>query len=541
MRDHLGDVHRVRVEIQRRAVNTQRRQPEEVVARAAPAQRQVVQVDAPVADPHDGARALLLEVVFRAELHASRADVEGDQLLVIGREARELDVVDGDAPAGRQRLEPQRSAVLDGAPGHRAQAGLDGRGHAGLVRQAVHRNVDVAYVGDERRLHAVVAKVDRRLLQGEATEGEPRPGIRFLGVLSGFLRPGLFLGLGFVLRRLAGAGRQVRQVQRPVVLAAHVEIQARHGDLVDVKALRGQIAVADLHREPFQRAQRPGPRLVLLLDVQLLQRDVALDRQLGRAVARAHEPDVQSQRQPRRFDGERQVHRHERQVAREVQLLQPQLEHGLQRILERLGAPLDRERRAVDRHAQAGLDERIQVHRQRRDERNTDAQARDLVVIAGRTVVEDQRGVVDVDVVQREARRRRIRRRGRRFGRLGHGRQMRDDVREVVGGADVGPRIGGRARAHHVQAQRFERDLLDHRRAPEHRRDLRVDVQAREAEERRASVGFVDPEVLDGQRQRERIEPDAADADFAPEQLAELLLRDVARDRRHGHESQQRD
>ena len=360
----------------------ERRELEEVVARAAPPQRQVLEIDAPVAHAHDRARLLLLEVVFGAELHAARPDVEGDLLLVVGREAAELDVVDGDLAAGRERLEAQRSVLGHGPAGDRAQAGLDGGGHAGRVRQAVHGDVDVAHVGDERRLDRFVAKVHRGLFQREAIEREPRPRPGVLGLLRAVLRFVLAAAfasarLRVVLRRLAGSRRQVSA--RFSVPSRSLRT-CRSRPAIETSATWNRCAVRSL--SPIFTANRSSVHsgrsagLVLLLDVQLLERDVALHGQLGRAVARAHEADVQRQRQARRLDRERQAHRHERQIARQVQRLQPQLEHGLERILERLGAPLDRERRAVDRHAQPRLDERIQVHRQRRHERHADRSGR---------------------------------------------------------------------------------------------------------------------------------------------------------------------
>ena len=219
-----------------------------------------------------------------------------------------------------------------------------------------------------------------------------------------------------------------------------------------MKLLGAEVALPDRDVELLEREERPRARLVLFPDVEVVEADGALHRELWRVVRRAREPDVQRQRQPSRLDGEREPHRDEGQVARQIERLEPKLEHGLQRLREGLRAAVRDERRPVDAHAQPGLDEGVKVYGQRRYERHANRQRGDLVVVARGTIVEDHGAVTDPDVIEREARRRGVGRR-RRLGALGPRREPRQDVREVVSGVDIRKGVQRGLRAYDVDTR----------------------------------------------------------------------------------------
>ena len=414
-RDDLGDADGARREIDLPAADVERGQAEEVVTRARPPQGQIGEADECVRETQLRPLPLLIEFVARAEAQRPRADVERDQLVVIGREPLGLDPFQRQLAAGRERRQAQRPLLAKGAARDRPEPDRDLGGRAACVRQSLDADVDVANVGRERRLDRFVAEVNRRLLQRERVDGELGAGVGRRCLVAAGGRRGRRIGRPVPVcggRRtrfgFGGTGRQVFQVDAPVAQPAHVGLEPREQHLLDVEPLRGQIRLADAHLQLLERGERLRPGLVAFLHVQLCERHVALDGRLRRVRPRSHERQVERQRQPRRVHREWQAHRYERHVAGEIERVQPQLEDGLERILERLGPPLDREGRPVDPDAEPGFDERIDVDRQRRDERHADGELADLVMATGRQIVEGDRQIADVDVVEREARRRRV-------------------------------------------------------------------------------------------------------------------------------------
>jgi hypothetical protein len=125
-------------------------------------------------------------------------------------------------------------------------------------------------------------------------------------------------------------GREVLEVQRAVAPLAHVHVQPRHLHLLEVQALRGDVTLAQRHGEVRELGQRRQARRVPLLDVERVQRDRALDGELGRVGARANEGDVERKPEAPRLQRDGQPHRHERHVLGQLERAQAQLEHGLE-------------------------------------------------------------------------------------------------------------------------------------------------------------------------------------------------------------------
>ena len=395
VRAHLRDLYGARREIELAAAHGEPAELEEVGARAAAPERDILDVDERFAEANSRPSVGVLDEVVAAEPDAPLLDVEGDLVAIVGGEARRLEALHLDLALGLERLQAQRALLRDLEAGRDAQAHrLVGR-RAGRVREAVHGDRDVAHGRLELRLDGLVDDMEGRVLEREVVDGEAEAFVLLallvllvLRVFALALLLSLALLLAFLFSRLLplllsrgallgtllpplGArlgglrlwrGEHVFQVERAVALAPRVHLQAGEHDLLDVEPLRAEIALAEHDVELLEREQRARPRGVLLLHVDVIEPERPLHGELGRVVRATREPEVERERQPGRLDGERELQRHEGQVARQIERLQPQLEHGLEGLLEGLRSPRGDEGRAVDDDAEAGLDERVEVH-----------------------------------------------------------------------------------------------------------------------------------------------------------------------------------
>src|SRR5581483_10488263 len=126
----------------------------------------------------------------------------------------------------------ERPLLSERAARDRPELDLDLRGRAGRIRYALRGDLDVAHVGGERRLDGLVAKQQGRLLERERVDDEPGARIGLPGLWTASGRRGRTArGATGGLLRVAVARRQVFEVQGPVALAAHVDVQAGDEDV----------------------------------------------------------------------------------------------------------------------------------------------------------------------------------------------------------------------------------------------------------------------------------------------------------------------
>ena len=168
-----------------------------------------------------------------------------------------------------------------------------------------------------------------------------------------------------------------------------------------------------------------------------------------------------------------------------------------------LALPLQRERRAIDRRRKTRLHDDFRLIGQAGDERHLELEVLDGMHPPFRLVVEDELAAADLDVVQREARRRR---------RL---RGCQPLVEQV--GYVVAPFID----AHHGQARSEQADFVDHGAPLKQRETGKIHEEFVEARHF-APACFPDRDVGDPRRQRVGIDIDVPDADIPPQFLGEL-------------------
>ena len=251
VRADLSDLYRVLGEVDVAAVNGEPAELEKVAARAPTPERNVSELDEGVAQADRRAAVNLLGEVVASDGEVALVDVEGHEVVRVGREARRLDALDLHLALGFERREAQRSLLREREVRGHAQADRFVSRDSGSVREAAHRNREIAHGRLERRLRGLVAEVDRRVLEREAIEREARARLLFmLGLLRAitlfvvlllaFLLPrGQLLGARFlaalgarrgVVSPRLGLGRRgdhVLEVERPVALAPDVDLQAR--------------------------------------------------------------------------------------------------------------------------------------------------------------------------------------------------------------------------------------------------------------------------------------------------------------------------
>ncbi len=485
------------------------------------------------------------EVVPGAEADAPFANIEGDAFSVVRREAGGLDSFELDGAARGERLERESPLVREHPARHRAKAERH-RGGPGPpdVREALHRGGQIFDAQVEGRVNSLVARVQRRILQRddpdlEAWRGRVRRGG---GAAQGGRggRPGARRSLprrNDLGRRRPWRGRQLLEVERAVRQPARMHLEPIEPDAIDLESLRQQVRAPHHHLELAERKERGR---ALFPGHHLLQGHPALRRQTGRLGGWSHERHVDVHREQGRAELEAQGHRDVPEVAGEVELVDAQLEGGLEGVLEGLAAPEHGERGAVDAQVQTGLDEGVDEGWQGRDEGDPELEPGDLVGAAERPIVEGELAVGDVNVVDREAGGRSALRRRRWLGLPGRRRQAREDVGEVVS-VGIGPRGRRGGQPHQVNPRGFEANLAHHRGAPVDRRQLGVHVQAVKSHEGRPPIGLEDLEILDGERQRERVGAHASHRHAPAKHGPELGLRDVLHDGGHDEEADDRD
>jgi hypothetical protein len=193
-------------------------------------------------------------------------------------------------------------------------------------------------------------------------------------------------------------------------------------------------------------------------------------------------------------------------------------------FLERLGLALQFERRAVDLRRQRRLHVDVDRVRQVGDERNAQADGGDLVPLLLRAVVEVDPAVDDLDVVQREPRRR-----------LVGLRRVDDPVDEVL---DVVALV---LVADQAQVRPRQAHPVEHRRQPVDRGQRGVDEQLVKGHERRVGVALAHHEALHRRAQRERVDAHPLDRDLAVGLLREHLLDLALEEDGRGEETEQCD
>ena len=251
--------------------------------------------------------------------------------------------------------------------------------------------------------------------------------------------------------------------------------------------------------------------------------DVAFDRKHRRlALRRKRHRQLRVQQSGGHAEGE--VHRDVVHVLGHVELLDVDVHRRFERVLERLGATLQRERRLVHARRERRLHVFLDPVGQVGQEGNGDVDLAHGVVRTHRAVVESHAAVEQPDVVQGEQRLLGVPILGRALG-----GELRHQVAEVVGLAVL--------EAHHVQVGPLEQDLLEHRRTANDRAVFEVERKLFEAEERFRPTAFFDGQPFDPRFHGKGIDVDVLDRHLAPELLAQVLYQVMLGDRRNDEEA----
>ena len=204
-------------------------------------------------------------------------------------------------------------------------------------------------------------------------------------------------------------------------------------------------------------------------------------------------------------------------IGRQIQRVHLELDLGLARAGKRPRLRSGVEGRAVEHKGQPRLDLHVHVGGHVGDEGQPEVERLELMPAVHRLVVEAERAVAHLDVVDGE-----MHGLARRLA-LGHGRQTRQDVVDVV----VTRREVGQ-----VDLGRIDLEGLDHRRQMPQRGDLDVDMQTAHLQQRRRgdrcfarrSGRTGNRDVAHGEFHRPRAEADFAKRHRATEHGAEFLL-----------------
>ncbi|CAB3761192.1 hypothetical protein LMG29739_03575 [Paraburkholderia solisilvae] len=293
-------------------------------------------------------------------------------------------------------------------------------------------------------------------------------------------------------------------------------VDANLAEVVDALQRLEQIG-ADMHR--MRGEER---RLVAVDHIEVGEIGGAGHAQ-RRRIAGHDEIELQIARQFARLHGHRQLHRCVRQQTRHVEPVKSQRHLRLARLRKRLGLAVERERTAVDTHAQQRLDEDIGLRRQRRDKRNTELPLIDDMLFVQQPVVECDLAVFETDV--RHGKQRRLAFRLRRLF-----REFFYQIAEIEALRIV---------ANDMKARRVDLHFVDDRRRAKQRRPGRPHDQPFNIDEVAGAAAFADMNAVGFEIQRVGIERDAADRGGPVELLGQLLRSDMANQRRRGEETEQ--
>jgi hypothetical protein len=274
-------------------------------------------------------------------------------------------------------------------------------------------------------------------------------------------------------------------LRRAIGVAAHVEIRRIDGDLVHGNRSRERVEPCqrDVDRSGGRQCRAVRARHGKLVDARSAGQ---CDRSRDALVGCEDECEARRQRTVAHHDAARQ--RHIFGIARQRQCVEVQVELRLLRVLERRRRTAgQRECRAVDRAVESRRHVDLRVVRKARQERNADPDPGNDDFSVVRAIVERHRTVVDLDVVDREVRRRPF-------------RLLPDALDQIV---DVVAAIGV---AHEVDLRTRQPDRVEHRRALPERLERKIDVERFEPEQRPLRLAIGHCQVEEPRTQRERIE-----------------------------------
>ena len=299
-------------------------------------------------------------------------------------------------------------------------------------------------------------------------------------------------------------------------------------------AAKRELAHEDLHRihRHIESRKIQQGLAVQFGEREFLQTDFARHQQDRGLVLCAGKGCRQLRREMSRRHSEIELRRDVFHVSSDIQPRDVDVDSCFQGFLERLGAPVQREGRAVDPRRKGWLDVVFQQIVEVRQEWNGDIDFRHRMAGMLGAVVEFQSATDELDVVQRKARRR-LRFLFLFLGRLRGGRELLQQVREVVGRAVVV--------AHDANIGISESNLSQDGGTLVDGLSLKVQEQLAEGDEHLRTAALLDRETLDQHGQRERIDFDVVDGDLSMQLLAEAFHQVVFGDRRYHEKSDDRE
>ena len=329
-------------------------------------------------------------------------------------------------------------------------------------------------------------------------------------------------------RGLCRRGQQIEDIQLAVLEHHQIHFRFVQAQSGEVPAPDQRLHVGELE---FQFGDRRHRRPFAILQHELVDLQRAAQGDHRRRVGRLAEGDFEVGGEQRRWQLEARLDRQVGHPRREVELLERDIDDGLLRFGKGLGAGVEQQRIAVERRVERRLHEDVHPNRQIGDEGHAEPDLAELVLEAARLVLDRDMAVADADVADREQRRGRILRRSITAQRL--------DALE-----HVGPVVLAAFVEHQLDTRGLEREFVQHDALAHDRLDLEVGAQGVEGQRLATAVCFHHPQAAHLGGQPEGVDEYALDADFAPEDFAEVFLCIVPRNRRggeirHGRQPQQ--
>src|SRR5438552_1326907 len=106
------------------------------------------------------------------------------------------------------------------------------------------------------------------------------------------------------------------------------------------------------------------------------------------------EVQMENRREQAAPDLDRELRRYVRDIARQIETMETEVEHRIQSVLEWLGLPVQMEPTAIDDHLQEGLREDVHVGREIRNKGQRQTDMLDPVFLTEQVVVESDRAIV---------------------------------------------------------------------------------------------------------------------------------------------------
>ena len=316
--------------------------------------------------------------------------------------------------------------------------------------------------------------------------------------------------------RPSGVARRVedRAPQLECAVGQPHDVDARPFDR-DRRDARLPVEHPDAIQRDGDTIRRHDRRTVAPLDGQPVHVRIAaqLEPVVGRPLL--DERNRQARGQRAAGESERRLRRQVNDVGWKLERVDVDVERRFTALRERLRRGLQREMGAVDRAFHARRDADIRCVRKRRHERHGDGQSAYLVPAVGEAIVQSDRAVLDLDVVERELRWRPRWPRGQR------------EVHQVL---NVDAAVA-RAREQHARPRQL--DGIEHRRALPERSDRNVRDELVEGEQRTLRRLVGDHEIAHDEAQPVEIERDRFHGGRATERLGQPRLELRARNRRN--------